>query len=308
MTRQGFIKLGFSVVAGGLLPPLLRKPLLGKTKDVAANASPDLVAVKEGSPVQMFDAGIKALGGLGRFVRKGQIVLVKPNIGWDKTPSEGADTNPELVGRVVAAAYEVGARKVYCFDHPVNVEADCYRRSGIEKAVKDHGGEMRAGSDQGMYRKVAIQGASVLKEALVHELYLDCDVVINVPVLKSHGGGRMTASLKNLMGVVWDRRFWHRTDLQRCIAEFPLLRKPDLNVVDAYLVMMEHGPYGASTEDLALKKMQILSADPVLADTAAAKVLERSPETVPYLRMASDLGVGSMDLARAAIKRISLKA
>jgi uncharacterized protein (DUF362 family) len=235
-------------------------------------------------------------------------VLVKPNIGWDKTPSEGATTNPDLVGRIVTAAYEAGAKKVFCFDHPVNREADCYRRSGIADAVKRSGGEMRSGGDERAYRKVAIPGAGLLKEALVHELYLDCDVVINVPILKSHGGGRMTGCLKNLMGVVWDRRFWHREGLQRSIAELPLLRKPDLNVVDALLVMMENGPYGATTDDLAMKKMQLLSADPVLADAAGARILGMAPESVPHLKLAAELGLGRMDLDHAAIKRVSLKA
>jgi uncharacterized protein (DUF362 family) len=307
ITRKALLKLGLSAAAGGLLPPLLRKPLLAKEIDAAEPAQPDLVAVRDGSPVQMFDAGIKALGGFDRFVKKGQSVLVKPNIGWDKTPSEGATTNPDLVGRIVAAAYKAGAKKVYCFDHTCNREEDCYRRSGIADAVKKNGGEMRSGGDQKAYRKAAIPGAQILKEALVHELYLDCDVVIDVPILKSHGGGRMTAAVKNLMGVVWDRRFWHREGLQRSIAEFPLLRKPDLNVVDAFLVMMENGPYGATTEDLAMKKMQMISTDAVLVDTAAAKILGYAPESVPYLKMASDLGVGRMDLDKAAIKRLSLK-
>jgi uncharacterized protein (DUF362 family) len=307
ITRKGLLKLGLSAAAGGLLPPLLRKPLLAKAKDAPESAQPDLVAVRDGSPVQMFDAGIKALGGLGRFVKKGQTVLVKPNIGWDKTPNEGATTNPELVGRIVAAAYEAGAKKVYCFDHTCNREADCYRRSGIADAVTKSGGEMRSGEDRKAYRAAGIPGAQILKDVLVHELYLDCDVVIDAPILKSHGGGRMTATLKNLMGVVWDRQFWHREGLQRCIAEFPLLRKPDLNVIDAFLVMMENGPYGATTDDLAMKKMQMLSADAVLADTAAAKVLGCAPESVPYLKMSAELAIGRMDLDKAAIKRISLK-
>jgi uncharacterized protein (DUF362 family) len=298
--------MGFAAAAGGLFAPLLRSPSLGKEK--AAPAYPGLAAVRDGSPVKMFDAGIQALGGMKRFVKRGGTVLVKPNIGWDKTPSEGATTNPDLVGRIVAAAYAAGARKVYCFDHTVNREADCYKRSGIADAVKKNGGEMRSGGDERAYRKAVIPGGKILKEALVHELYLDCDAVINVPILKSHGGGRMTAALKNLMGVVWDRRFWHREGLQDCIAEFPLLRKPDLNVVDAFLVMMENGPYGATTEDLDMKKMQLLSPDPVLADSAAAKVLGREPQSIPHIKLAAGLGVGRMDLERALIKRISLKA
>jgi uncharacterized protein (DUF362 family) len=306
LSRKDFLKLGVSALTGGLLTPLMRRSLLAK--EPAPAAFPDLVAVQGGAPTQMFDVGIKALGGMGRFVKKGQSVLVKPNIGWNKTPSEAANTNPELVGRIVAAAREAGAKKVFCFDHPVNEEQDCYRRSGIAVAVKANGGEMRSAANPASYRRVLIPRATILKEALVHELYLDCDVLINVPVLKVHGGGRMTAALKNLMGVVWDRRYWHRTDLQRCIAEFPLVRKPDLNVIDAHLVMMEHGPIGVSTEDLVLKKMQILSTDAVLADVAGAKILGLPLENVPYIKMAADLGLGHMDLEHAAIKRISLKA
>lgn len=307
-TRKDFLRLSVSMAAGGLVPPLLRGALPEPVRAAAAQSLPDLVAVRDGSPAQMFEAGVRALGGMGRFVKKGQSVLVKPNIGWSKTPSEGADTNPELVGRVIAAAYSAGAGKVHCFDHAVNREADCYRRSGIERAVRDNGGFMASGEDQSRYRTVPVPGARVLKEVAVHELYLDCDVVINVPILKCHGGGRMTAALKNLMGVVWDRRFWHRSDLQRCIAEFPLVRKPDLNVLDAYLVMVEHGPIGLSTEDLEAKKMQILSPDMVLTDTAGAKVLGLAPDDIPYLDMAAELGIGRMDLDRAAVKRISLKA
>ena len=306
MTRKGFLRMGLAAAAGGLLPSLLRGAL--PAKEGQKPGLPDLAALRDGSPVGMFDAGVKALGGMARFVKKGGTVLVKPNIGWDKTPSEGATTNPDLVGRIVAAAYEAGAKKVYCFDHSVNREADCYKRSGIAAAVKKNGGEMRSGEDEKAYRKVSIPGGKVLKDALVHELYLDCDTVVNVPILKSHGGGRMTAALKNLMGVVWDRRFWHREGLQECIAEFPLLRKPDLNVVDAFLVMMENGPYGATTDDLDMKKMQILSPDAVLADSAAAKTLGRDPAGIPYLKLAAGLGLGRMDLERALIKRISLKA
>ncbi|MDD5656365.1 MAG: DUF362 domain-containing protein [Elusimicrobia bacterium] len=304
ITRRDFIKAGFSFLAGGLLPPLLRAgaPAAGS----APLRRPELAAVKGGSPVQLFEAGIRALGGMGRFVRRGQSVLVKPNIGWDKTPSEGADTNPELVGSVVCAALSSGAKTVYCFDHTVNREEDCYRRSGIAEAVRAAGGVMRSGAQRKAYREVAVPGGRALNKVLVHELYLDCDVVINVPVLKSHGGGRMTAALKNLMGVVWDRGFWHRTDLQRCIAEFPLLRKPDLNVVDAFLVMLTNGPYGATTEDLQMKRMQLLSADPVLADAAGAKILGLEPKAVPHIVLAAELGLGKLDLEKAGIKRISL--
>lgn len=286
--------------------PWARRLAFAAAPAAAAKGRPDLVAVKDGSPAQMFERGIGALGGMERFVKKGQTVLVKPNIGWDKTPVEGATTNPELVGRIVALARKAGASKVVCFDHTCNVEKQCYQRTGIGKAVKDNGGEMHTGDDERDYREVKLPKAQIVKTARVHKLYLDADVVINVPILKSHGGARMTGAMKNLMGVVWDRRFWHREGLHQAIGEFALIRKPDLNVVDAYIVMVKNGPLGVSTDDLLLKKMQILSTDIVLADAAAARTLDVATAQVPSIAAAAALGLGRMDLEKASIERIAI--
>ncbi len=274
--------------------------------NASKTAWPDLVAVKGGTPAQMFEVGIKAYGGLDRFIKKGQTVLIKPNIGWDKTADEGGNTSPDLVARIVKMAYEVGAIKVYVFDYPVNRVEDCYKNSGIETAIEAQKGIMFVGHEESDFREVKIDRAKVLKTVKVHKLYLDSDVVINVPVLKNHGSTNMTAALKNLMGVVFDRMFWHKNGLHETIAEFPFVRKPDLNVVDAYKVMMRRGPRGVSKGDLELKKMLLISKDMVLIDTAAAKIIGQNPDELQYLKLARDFGHGSMDLGRSEIKRISL--
>jgi len=272
-----------------------------------AEKIPDLVAVKDGTPVQMFEAGIAALGGMAQFVKKGQTVLVKPNIGWDRTPEQGANTHPELVGAIVKKAYEAGAARVVVFDHTCDEMKACYRNSGIKKAVEENKGVMLSGGDERDYVDVEIPGATILKKAKVHKAFMEADVIINVPVLKNHMGGRMTASLKNLMGVVWDRRFWHSEGLQQCIGEFPLLKKKvDLTIIDAYRVMVADGPRGISPENIKLMKMQLLSRDMVLVDTAAAKILEMNPKDIPYLITANALKIGTMDLDKANIKRISV--
>ncbi|MBI5625483.1 MAG: DUF362 domain-containing protein [Elusimicrobia bacterium] len=310
LTRKEFVGMLGCLAAGSAAAGLLGRaaPAWAAAQGSPAKGWPDLVGVKDGSPAQMFDAGIKALGGMGRFVQKGRTVLVKPNIGWAKTPNEAACTNPELVGCIVASARRAGARKVFVFDHSVDLEEECHRLSGIADAVKAAGGEMRRGDDRSDYRKVPVPGAGLLKEVEVHGLYLDCDVVINVPVLKSHGGANMTAAMKNLMGVVWDRGWWHRHGLHQAIAEFPLVRKPDLNVVDAFIVMVKNGPRGLGTEDLLLKKTLILSQDIVLADTAAVKTLGLKPSQVAHIGLAEGLGLGSSDIDKKAVKRISLAA
>jgi uncharacterized protein (DUF362 family) len=267
---------------------------------------PDLVAVKDGSPTQMFEIGIKAFGGMERFVKKGQTVLVKPNIGWNKKPELGANTNPGLTGKIIKMAYDAGAKQVNVFDHTCNKESQCYKNSGIEEAVRKNNGIIHSGGKKRLYNLVDIPNAKVLKQALVHKLYLDADVIINVPILKTHGGGRMTSAMKNLMGVVWDRGFWHKNGLHECIADFPLVeKKVNLSVIDAFTVMKSNGPRGISFSDLVLKRMQVLSTDMVLADTACAKILGMDPNDIPYLKMAENLGYGTMNLEGSSIKRIS---
>jgi uncharacterized protein (DUF362 family) len=268
--------------------------------------TPDLVAVKGGEPDVMFDRGIAALGGIGAFVRKGHTVVVKPNIGWDVTPERGGNTHPKLVGRIVKACFEAGAKKVYVFDHTCEHPERCYGTSGIEKAAKDAGAMVVSGNSEGYYQNVKIPGGTELKEAKEHELILSSDVFINVPVLKSHSGARVTIAMKNLMGIVWDRGAWRRADLHQCIADYATYRKPTLNVVDAYYVMKKNGPRGVSVEDVAIMKAQILTTDMVAADAAAAKLFGMEPDAVRHIALAAEMKVGRKDLENLRIERISL--
>lgn len=267
---------------------------------------PDLVAVKNGDPGTLFDRGIEALGGMGRFVKKGQTVVIKPNIGWNVGPERAANTNPRLVRRIIEHCLQAGAKQVYVFDHTCDAWRDSYRTSGIEQAVKEAGGKIAPGNSEGYFQTVAVAKGQRLREVKEHELILQSDVFINVPVLKSHGGARLTVAMKNLMGIVWDRGEWHANDLHQCIADFASYRKPDLNVVDAYNVMMRHGPRGVSAADVVNMQSQLLSTDLVTADAAAAKLFGLEPDAVGYIRLASEMGVGRGDLENLAIRRIVL--
>jgi len=266
----------------------------------------DLVAVRGGEPDAMFDAAINAYGGLGTFVPKGSKVVIKPNIGWDVTPERGANTHPALVGRIVKRCLEAGAKEVTVFDHTCDNWRQCYATSGIGKAVEDAGGKMLSADSEGYYREVAIPQGKRLTTALVHQALLDADVFINAPVLKDHSSTKLTAGMKNLMGVVWDRGYWHRNDLHQCIADFASFRKPDLIVVDAYHVMKRNGPRGVSEGDVAIMKAQLLSRDCVAVDAAAAKLFGVEPGEIRHIQLASDMHLGRMELNDLSINRIKL--
>ena len=271
-----------------------------------AAAFPQLVAVRGASPEKMFAAGMAALGGMGRFVRSGGTVAVKPNIGWDVPPERAADTNPALVAAIVEACLAAGARRVYVFDHPCDSWRACYRDSGIEDAAKAAGATVAPASAESYYQEVAVKGAKVLTSTKVHELILEADAFINVPVLKHHGGAGMTCGLKNLMGAVWDREAFHFRGLDVCIAEAALAVRPSLTIVDASKVMLSGGPRGNGASRYAELGMQILSPDIVAADAAASKAFGASPASFEYIGRAAALQIGTDNLDALDIRRMVL--
>ena len=303
MDRRTFVKAGLSASAAIALGKYARAfPLTSP----APSTPFDLVAVKGGEPDLMFDRGIAALGGMNTFVRKGATVVVKPNIGWDVPPERGGNTHPRLVGRIIEQCFNAGAAKVYVFDHTCDKWQRCYQTSGIESAAKNARATVVSGDSEGYYHEVTIPRGKTLRKAKEHELILESDVFINVPILKDHGGSRVTAAMKNLMGVVWDRGEWHRADLHECIADFATYRKPTLNVLDAYIVMKRNGPRGVSVDDVQTLRTQLLSADMVAIDTAGTRLLGLDPKDVRHISLASEMNVGRMDLDKLNIKRITI--
>ncbi|MCH5284185.1 MAG: DUF362 domain-containing protein [Akkermansiaceae bacterium] len=272
----------------------------------AAAGTPALVAVRGNSRVAMLDAALEALGGISAFVKPGQTVVIKPNCAWDKGPELSANTHPDLVGRVVKLCREAGAARVVAFDHSCDAWQRVYRVSGIQEAVEKNGGEMLSGADEGMYREHANPQARNLKSAKVHKAILDSDVYINMPVLKHHGGARMTACMKNAMGLVWDRGFFHSHDLHQCIADSVLLRKPDLNILDAFAPMLRNGPKGKDENDLISTKALLAGTDIVAVDAAASKLLGNAEGEVRHIDLAAEMGLGEKDLSKVVIKRITL--
>jgi len=306
MKRRDFLKksTGAGLLAGAAFIPGGYDNLRATSP---VNAKYDMVAIMGGTPESMFDLGIQELGGMSTFVQKGQKVLVKPNIGWDRTPEFAATTNPELIKRIIEHCFKAGAKEVYVFDHTIDNWVNCYKNSGIEKAAKNAGAKVVPANSESYYQEVNIPGGVKLKSIKVHKMLLETDVFINVPVLKDHNSTRMTCAFKNMMGVVWDRRFWHANNLHQCIADYGLFeKKPQLNIIDCYNVMVKHGPQGVSKEDVVQMKSQIITTDWVAGDAAAAKMLGVEIDKIEYLPIAYKTGLGNIKLETLNIKRIKM--
>ena len=314
-SRRDFIKTGLAL--GATFTLASRKGLLAAEAatgsaptpvptPATATPKPVLVAVRDGSRTAMLDQALAALGGIEMFVKKGQTVLVKPNIGWDASPERGANTHPELVGHLVKLCLNAGAKSVSIFDNPCDQWQRTYENSGIEKAARDAGAIIVNGKDESLYREVEIPNGIKLKRAHVHGLVLDSDVFINVPVLKHHSGSLMTAGMKNLMGVIWDRGAYHRTDLHQTIADFLTFKQPALNILDAYHPMVRNGPRGISVGDLVEMRTLLASADIVALDAAAAKMLGHQPADVRHVKIGDQMKLGTMNLDQVEIRRFKL--
>jgi len=307
MDRRDFLKnTAALVLTAGVAGKLAGGSLPVESAHAGKSGQPDLAALRGGSPGDMFDAGIALFGGLGAFVKPGCSVLIKPNIGWNRPPESGANTNPELVGRMVRRCLEAGAKTVSVFDHTCDNWVASYDASGIRAAVEAAGGRMVSGAVEADYREVEIPRAAGMKRALVHRLVLDSDVFFNVPVLKHHGGAKMSCAMKNFMGIVWDRRYMHRNNLNRSIADACLIRRPDLNIVDAWRVMTSGGPRGHAYSVIRDLKSLLLSRDIVAVDVASARLIGFPMRSIGYLAAGREAGLGTTDLHRLDIRRVEL--
>lgn len=311
MERRDFIKT--LAVAGAAITMHRAEAMdvLAQTFTNAAGNKVDMVAVMGGEPEVMFRRAIEEMGGMKAFIKPGQKVVVKPNIGWDKVPELAGNTNPKLVAEIVKQCLAAGAKEVTVFDHTCDDWQKCYKNSGIEEAAKAAGAKVMPAHLETYYRKVSLPQGKNMKSAKVHQAILDCDAWINVPVLKNHGGANLTISMKNHMGIVWDRGFFHSNNLQQCIADIcTLQKKAVLNVVDAYRIMKTNGPRGRSASDVVLTKGLFVSQDIVAVDTAAAKffnqVREMPLDTVSHLANGQALKIGTMELEKLNIKRVKI--
>ena len=318
MDRRDFLKKSAALAAlssvAKLVPSLSAAPAPAAPAD--PNAPVDIAVVRNGGIQEMFDALMKTLGGMEKFVQKGQTVLVKPNIAWNQPPEMGANTNPELVAAIIRSCKAAGAKEVYVFDTTCNFWGNTYRTSKIAEYARNAGAVVVGGdSDKDAkylaenYSEVTVPGAKVLKTMVNHNLVRNCDVFINVPVLKVHGGAKLTCCMKNLMGTVSKKyhRYFHSHGLNQCIAECCSFRKPDWNIVDAYRVIISRGPRGVDQSDVKLLRYMMGGTDMVALDTAGARLLNVPLRSIGHIAAAKALGLGTTDLKSLNIKRIDLK-
>jgi len=283
MKRRDFIK---NIAAGSIFLNL-NPGLFAQEKTI-----PDLAVIQGESPSQITKEAISALGGMNRFISKGDEVLVKPNIGWDRTPEQAACTNPEIVKTLVELCFEAGAKKVKVMDHPCNPAQRTYVRSGIADAAK------KAGAD------VPFPNEHKLKKVPLHGQHIkETDKIINVPITKHHSLSRLTLGMKNWLGALGGNRNQLHQSLDYAIVDLAAFFKPVLSFLDAYRILYRNGPQGGRLSDVRLHKTVVAGVDYVAVDRMGAHFMDMSQEELTYLKIANERGLGEVDLEKLKIEK-----
>lgn len=238
---------------------------------------------------------IQALGGMSRFVSKGNVVWVKPNIAWDRSPEQAGNTNPDVVATIVRMCYEAGAKQVLVGDNPCNAKERTYPNSGIRSAAEKAGARV-AYLDERKLKKVALNGKA-LKEWDIYTEMIEADRFINVPIAKHHRLATATLGMKNLMGVCGGSRSRFHQDLDNVLSDLAGFVKPDLVVLDAIRVLPVNGPRGGNLEDVKRKDTIVAGADQVAIDAFGATLLDMEPKKIGHIVEAQARGLGTMDYA-----------
>ena len=271
---------------------IARSPKREDPKDDSPPLDPEALVAK----------ALAAMGGMGRFVSRGDVVVIKPNIGWDRMPVHAANTNPDVVAAVVKQAFDAGAKRVVVADGSCNDPDRCFQRSGIWRKAYAVGADVVLPAEH-RFRTMRLKG-DLLDEWPIFTTLVDADKVINVPVAKHHNLAKYTAAMKNWYGVLGGRRNRLHQNIDTSIADLATFMRPSLTVVDAVRVLMRNGPQGGNIDDTREMHTVIASVDQVAADAFGATLIGQHRDNLPYLKMGHERGIGTMYWENLRVKEV----
>jgi len=312
--RREFLRTAALIGVGALS---LSVGLLGKSKHANGETAPpakeqknqepkskvQVAVVTSDKPEKAVVAAIGLMGGIEKFVKKGQVVVIKPNVAWEKPPELAASTNPDVVAAIIKECYRAGAKKVKVVERSCQNGKTCFDICGYDKIIKETGAERVILSEPGDYTETEFPEGKEIKSWPIAKEILECDVLINVPIAKNHGLSKLTLSIKNLMGVMGGRRSELHHKVGQKMADVLTRIRPHLTIIDAYRVLVRNGPTGGNPKDVVLVKKIIASVDPVAADAYAAELeaFKLKAKDIPYIQAAYDMGLGEMEMKNMEI-------
>lgn len=328
LTRRRFLEIaGGTVVLGGLYSITFlddSAPARPRLRPAPPATTADLVAVEGGQTdyAAITERAINELGGIERFVKKGDRVALSPNMGWMRTPEQAAATHPDVLRKVVELCQRAGAARITCIDYTLDDWQLAFDICGANQAVAGTKATLLSPTDESMYQDVDV--ASFVPAKTIDGVPYDCvhkdnrlvqkipreileaDSFIVMPIVKDHEAATITISMKKLMGNIWNRKDYHRYGLHPCIAELNMALRPTLIVADATRVLQTRGPKGPG--EVTTPHQVIAGMDPVAVDTYCTRFLtvkQVTPDQVQHLMLAAQLGRGRMDIDALKVKEIA---
>ncbi len=300
MHRRDFIKSAAITVAGLSMPDAIGNFIT----NLEAAEKIDLAVAHGASPSKITKSAIEAMGGMKKFVSRGDIVVIKPNMAWDRTPEQAANTNPEVVAEVVKMCYEAGAKKVKVFDRTVNDPRRCYVQSGIADAARAAGAEVSY-VDERKFKEMNVKGEAMKSWPLYTDIF-ETDKVINIPVAKHHSLAKLTMSMKNWMGVMGGSRRQIHQRLDESLVDLSMFIKPTLTILDAVRILTANGPQGGNLADVKKLDTVIVGVDQVAIDSFGATLFGMKGSDLGYVKIADKRGIGTMDISKLKIRKINV--
>lgn len=280
-------------------PPTLKSVSFEVPRDIAL---PQLTLSRNEDHITALNGALDAIGGIKRFINPGERVTIKPNVGWDRTPDQAADTNPVLVGEMVRLCLGAGASKVIVTDISCNDPRRCFLRSGIREAAEKAGAEVILPTEED-FIPVDLKG-QILTVWPVLRYFVETDRLINMPIVKRHSLSSCTVGMKNFYGILGGRRNQLHQSIDQSIVDLAAFCRPTLTVIDATRVLLRGGPQGGSLDDVALENSVICTTDQVAGDARAVEFLGLEPNRVGHIVLAGKSGLGSIDYRAGGYKEI----
>jgi uncharacterized protein (DUF362 family) len=303
VNRRDFIKTGLGLAAVAMLP----KTLFGAEPDPVAGP---VIAVARGTKSKLAKGALDLLGGMGKFVKPGDKVCIKPNISFAANSECGATTTAEITRQVVQLCLDAGAARVVIFDHTIQEAALCVERSRVNAAVVDKEKvSLLTLTKERQFAETPIPGGKELKSAKIAKVVLESDKFINLPTAKSHSATGVSLGMKGLMGLIWNRGALHQLNLHQAIADLASVVKPDLTIIDATRALTSGGPGGPGKT--ATLNMVIAGIDPVAVDSYAVGITQWynksfAGTSVKHIVAAAEMGLGEIDTAKMDIKQATV--
>jgi uncharacterized protein (DUF362 family) len=304
--RRDFIKSGLATTATLVAGGSIAVPAAAK---VQAAGAPLVITARGTDPAANARAAVDALGGMKKFVKPGDKVVIKPNMSFARGPKEASNTNPAVVGEVARMCSEAGASRVSVLDYVLQSPRDCLSLSKIPEYCRSvPNTSVNVVQSERLFRKIGVPKGRQFQSMKAVTEVLDADVLIAVPVGKSHGSAGVSFSMKGMMGLIYDRRSFHtRYDLHDAIVDMVTVLKPDLVVSDGTRILSTGGPSGPGKViplNLVVASTDMVAADAQMLVLGTWYGRKFKPSQVKHIRLAAERGLGRMDLENLRLKNV----